>query len=331
MRVRLYHLDGNYNLALMRIAAHHRALGDEVSLVRAGNVGAVEHGFFDEPATRTYASLIFKRTRPLAERLLEIHPEAVVGGTGWAPKTGKKLLELGITTKRLDYSIYPRLTASIGFSQRGCRLRCGFCVVPVEEGDVREENTIADIWRGDPWPRHVVLLDNDFFGQERWRDRIAELRDGAFRVSFTQGINARMIGDEEAQALASVDYRSDDMKTKRLYCAWDNHKDGDRLFRGLHALERAGVKPDEIMVYMLIGWNDDPEDREHRRRELRAFGARPYPMPFQRTRELVGFQRWVIGAYDKRFSWAAWEAAGYRPERLGLPAQREQLSLFGAP
>lgn len=35
-----------------------------------------------------------------------------------------------------------------------------------------------------------------------------------------------------------------------------------------------------------------------------------------RTRELVGFQRWIIGAYDKRVPWAAWEAAGYSPRRL---------------
>ena len=39
-------------------------------------------------------------------------------------------------------------------------------------------------------------------------------------------------------------------------------------------------------------------------------------LPFVRNRELVGFQRWVIGAYDKRFSWAQWEAAKYRPENL---------------
>jgi hypothetical protein len=49
-----------------------------------------------------------------------------------------------------------------------------------------------------------------------------------------------------------------------------------------------------------------------------GFGCRPYPMPFVRTKELVGFQRWVIGAYDKRFSWEHWQAADYRPEKLHL-------------
>jgi hypothetical protein len=43
-------------------------------------------------------------------------------------------------------------------------------------------------------------------------------------------------------------------------------------------------------------------------------------MPFFRTPELIGFQRWVIGAYDKnpRITWQIWEANGYRPEGLSV-------------
>lgn len=186
------------------------------------------------------------------------------------------------------------------------------------EGDVREEATIADIWRGESWPREVILLDNDFFGQEHWEARILELQAGRFKVSFNQGINARMLTDDAAAAIASVDYRDDGMKVRRVYTAWDNRKDEHRLFRGLDALVKHGVKPDNIMVYILCGyWPGETQmDREHRRARLREFGARPYPMPFVRTPEILGFARWVIGAYDKRFSWSEWEAAGYRPERL---------------
>jgi hypothetical protein len=58
------------------------------------------------------------------------------------------------------------------------------------------------------------------------------------------------------------------------------------------------------------------EDREYRRRRLRDFGARPYPMPYTRTPELIGFQRWVVGAYDKRVPWRDWIAAKYEPRGL---------------
>ena len=87
---------------------------------------------------------------------------------------------------------------SIGFTQRGCRLKCGFCVVPKKEGKNRSVKTIADIWRGDPYPRHLHLLDNDFFGQprEQWQARVDEIIDGKFKVCLNQGINTRMIDDE---------------------------------------------------------------------------------------------------------------------------------------
>ena len=319
MKVVLYQLDGKIpNIALMRLAMHHGSLGHQVELKRAGNRTAIERGLFETEPDLIYASLIFEKTRPLAERLLELHPKAIMGGTGW--DLAVTLEQYGIETKGQDYSIYPRWKQSIGFTQRGCRLKCSFCVVPAKEGAVRQEQTIAEVWRGEGHPRELILLDNDFFGQPEWRERIDELREGNFRVSFNQGINARFLNDESAAAIASVDYRNDGMKTKRIYTAWDNKKDEGRLFRGLELLCKYGVKPAHIMVYILVGYwpGETQEDREIRRVKLREFGAVPYPMPYVRTRELVGFQRWIIGAYDKKISWEDWVRARYRPERLNL-------------
>jgi hypothetical protein len=315
MNVLLLQLDGSIpNIALMRISTHHRLLGDDVEL-RYG--AQFEHGFFDEHYGKVYASAIFVKTMPLVNRLHVVYPEAVVGGTGFDMRVTVE--QHGVQTQALDYSIYPRFRQSIGFTQRGCRLSCPFCVVPTKEGKVRPERTIAEIWRGDPWPRELLLLDNDFFGQPVWRDRIREIRDGGFKVSFNQGINARCLTEEAAEAIASVDYRDDSMKVKRIYTAWDSKGDEGRLFDGLNRLVRYGVKRDEIMVFMLIGYwpGETHEDRDYRRRRLREFGARPYPMPYFRTRELVGFQRWVIGAYDKRVLWDDWFRAKYQPANLG--------------
>ncbi|MGH9762951.1 MAG: hypothetical protein ACREDR_35465, partial [Blastocatellia bacterium] len=213
----------------------------------------------------------------------------------------------------------------IGYTQRGCRLKCSFCGARFE-GKVRPEQGIRTLYRGEPWPRNLHILDNDFFGQENWRDLIGEIREGGFRVCFNQGINVRFLTSETAEAIASVHYSDDDFKRKRIYTAWDNRKDSERVFRGLKLLLSHGVKPDEIMVYVLIGYDHDAEegrgvlveDDFYRWQELRALGCRPYPMPFVRTKQTVGFQRWIVGAYDKRISWQDWEAAHYRPERLGL-------------
>lgn len=320
MKVLLFQLDGKIpNIALMRVAAHHRAQGDDVAFRWTG---APRKELWDS-VDKVYASAIFEKTRPTVQRFREEFPDSVVGGTG--VDVGLTLESIGIDTLRQDYSLYPRWRQSIGFTQRGCRLSCPFCVVPRKEGAWRSEQSIWDIWRGDPWPRELILLDNDFFGHARgddkhavWRKRIAEIREGGFKVSFNQGINARLLSDEAAEAIASIDYRDDSMKVKRIYTAWDNRGDERKLFEGLNSLVKYGVKPDHIMVYMLIGYwpGETMEDCLYRQKKLRDFGCRPYPMPFVRNRELVGFQRWVIGAYDKRFTWEQWEAANYRPDHL---------------
>ena len=43
-------------------------------------------------------------------------------------------------------------------------------------------------------------------------------------------------------------------KYRRLHTAWDNPKDEKRFFKGLDILLDAGIKPREVMVYMLIGY-----------------------------------------------------------------------------
>ena len=316
--VLLLQLDGKLpNLALMRIAYHHRDRGDMVELRRAGNVQALHRHLGEDEPDLVYASTIFERTRTLAEEVQRVYPTAHIGGTGWDIE--RTVASVGVNPDGpIDYTDYPLWKPSLGFTQRGCRLKCSFCVVPRKEGSVRSLMTIPDIWRGDPWPRHILLLDNDFFGNPDWPQRIEELRAGQFKVSFNQGINARMLTDETASAIASVDYRDDGMTVKRIYTAWDNRRDEQRLFRGLEALVRHGVKPDHIMVYMLIGYwpEETSDDREYRRAQLRSFGCRPYPMPYRRDHELVGFQRWVIGAYDKKIPWSEWSQARYEPRNL---------------
>src|SRR5258708_3129950 len=143
MRILIWHLDGTLpNLADMRIAAHHRVLGDQVDFRRVSNGAAlddkawreIEPRFDDLSWDRVYASAIFERTRPLVERLQALYPGCEVGGTGtWS--LGRTLADVGIAEDGpLDYSIYPDFVASIGYTMRGCRFKCEFCVVPRKEG-----------------------------------------------------------------------------------------------------------------------------------------------------------------------------------------------------
>ena len=312
MSVLLLQFDGKLpNLALMRLAAHYNG---DVELRQPRTASDIQPELWDNHDA-VYGSLVFEKSRNLAEYAQYVYPNIILGGTGWDLTTTLEQHDVGAA---VDYSLYPNYQHSIGYTQRGCRFRCPFCIVSEKEGRNKSVATIADVWRGGVNPRNVVLLDNDFFGQPEWRERIGEIREGDFKVSFNQGVNVRTINDETAEALASVKYYDDGFTTRRIYTAWDNPKDEERLMRGLDTLVRYGIKPYQIMVYMLIGYwpGETVADWKHRRKTLRDFGAMPYPMPYIRNKQTVGFQRWIVGAYDKRVPWDKWEAADYNPKKL---------------
>lgn len=304
MNVRLTQIDGALpNLALMRLASWHRAQGDDVTVTRA-----IERDLFEPDYGRVYGSVIFAFSEHRVERFVKAWPGAIVGGTGTI--SNATVDDIVGDHRGVDYSGYPDFTESIGFTQRGCRLKCKFCVVPKKEGKNRSTNTIADIWRGNPHPKKLHLLDNDFFGQQEWRERIAEIRDGGFRFCLSQGINVRLIDDEAAAALASIEYRDTKFSRRTLYTAWDNLGDERVFFRGVDTLERAGVPPTNLMAYMLIGF--DPLETWpriwHRFNRMVERGIKPYPMVYNRRRaDLLCFQRWVVTGLYRIVPWGDYE------------------------
>lgn len=300
MRVLLVHVDGKLpNLALMKLSHWHKSLGDEVSLVR--NLSYLPEESFD----RVYISAIFQQSRKILDRLSTMYPEAILGGTGSENQITVEDV-IGTEYEHYDYSPYKNYPFSLGFTSRGCRLACKFCVVPKKEGRPRSVNTLYDIWRGDPFLRKVCLLDNDFFGQEQWRERVHEIIDGRFQVSFNQGINIRLITEESATWLAKIPYYDDQFKVRRLYTAWDNLKDESIFFRGVDLLEKAGVPPQHILVYMLVGY-DPSETWErifYRFHKMVERGVLPYPMVYNNTNKaLKEFQRWVVRRYYQFVPW----------------------------
>ena len=190
MLVKLIHLDGSLpNLALMKLAHWHSAQGHSVTLTRR-----IQPRLGEPAPDLVYASPIFEKSAKRIAETRAAYPQAVIGGTGTDnPITVEQAIAVP-RYERHDYSAYPTYPWSLGLTQRGCRLSCKFCVVPKKEGKPRFNATIEQIWRPGT-ARNIMLLDNDFFGQpeEHWRARTEELRQGKFKVAFTQGVNIRMI------------------------------------------------------------------------------------------------------------------------------------------
>ena len=326
--IRLVQLDGKLpNLALMKLAHWHRQQGDGVTFTRRVQPSLFEPAAYDI----VYGSAIFDQSMPTVQELIRSYPQAIVGGSGTGEQNLAKTVEqvLGIGEyENYDYSIYPDYPWSIGFTQRGCRLKCPFCLVPRKEGNPIGVNSIEQIWRPGS-ARNIILLDNDFFGQPRhlWKERIRELEEGGFKVSFNQGVNVRLVNDEAAEALASLRYYDHKFTRRRLYTAWDNIGQEKVFFRGLERLERAGIPARHLMVYMLTGFDpgETMADVQKRYQKLRDAGCMPFPMVYQqdlsaldpndpgekeeirkaqeRFQERKRFQRWVIRRYDQVVPW----------------------------
>lgn len=314
-RIRICHIDGKLpNLALMSLSAFLKSEGHEVTFTRS----VTRH--LDEPEyDQVYASAIFTKSAPLVEELRRWWPDAIVGGT-WQNLRGEngedlnpKLSDIVPTQfTDLDYSAYPDFTASLGFLSRGCRFRCGFCVVPSKEGRPNTFSPVHQIWRGPGHPKTLHILDNDFFGSPQWEQRLSEVRDGGFRICLNQGINLRIISDRQAAALATVEYRNDAFTRRMLYTAFDSLEDHRVFFRGVDRLAEHGIPSSHLMSYMLVGY----EKGETWERIWTRFNAmterkiKPYVMLHDDAKsredggeaptwkELKALQRWVnMGLY----------------------------------
>lgn len=294
MKVALYDVDSKIpNLALMKLARHHRERGDDVEMFFPLATSSYD---------RIYASKIFKYTDgPYLDP-----SQMQIGGTG----SGSTVtLPDDIEALQPDYSLY-NYPHNIGFTMRGCRFRCKFCVVPQKEGAPYENNTIEEIWiqRDSDF---IMLLDNDFFGNPVWADRIAEMRKYDLRISFSQGLNIRIITDEQAEALASVKFRNQSGEAKLVHFAWDQWGKGTEklIDEGFARVVGAGIKPYQMTFFVLIGWNTDEQKDMYRINKLHGMGCHVFVMPYYRKDP---YQK-AVARWNNRHVWRSvpWKDYSY--------------------
>ena len=286
------------NLALMKLSRYHKERGDKVEL------------FFPLAAhtyNKVYVSKIFK----YSEMPHYVDPTQMeVGGTGVDLKVS---LPPEVERLQPDYSLY-RYPHNIGFTMRGCRFRCKFCVVPEKEGQPVENNSIEDIWiqKGSDF---VVLLDNDFFGNPAWADRITEIQKRDLKVSFSQGLNIRIITDEQAKALASVQFRNLSGKKKQVHFAWDQWGKGTEklIDEGFERVTLAGVKPYQMAFFVLVGWNTNEEQDLYRINKLHGMGCDVFVMPYNRSDPYQkALSRWNNRHIWRSVNWRDYRYGGWR-------------------
>lgn len=243
------------NLVLMKLSAYHKALGDEVFF---------NSPLFCEPSI-TYASCVFTWN---AKRKNGLYPDAIVGGSGIDLKA-----ELPPEVEHImpDYSLYPNIDFSLGFTSRGCIRRCPWCIVPEKEGTIKPWARIYEFWNRRH--RKITLLDNNLLASLNWRQTMEDLIAEALEVDFNQGLDIRLVNEETVDYLKRV-------KTRKLRFAFDDVAYEKAFRRGIELLLESGIGSRNLEIYVLYGFGDDDTDVE-RMVILHSYNVDVFPMLYK--------------------------------------------------
>lgn len=294
MKALLIQVDGTWpNLALMKISRACKLLGYTVALIQ---MHGPTLGLIPFEPDWVYVSCVFSENKGYAHRLKEIFSKnhkvqgVQIGGPGTGTRT---TLPDHMEHLMPDYDLYG-IHYSIGFTSRGCFRKCPWCLVPKLEGRIRDHAPITEFWHPDH--KQLILLDNNFLASPKWRDNLAFIHDHALLVNFSQGLDIRLINDDNAELLSTVRFRSPSFKSRYLYFAFDTPDIEDQVRRGVAILGHHGVKPFRLMFYMLCGYNTTHEEDLYRFNVLRELGCDMYIMRYNNRHDdpwLNHFTRWV--------------------------------------
>ena len=279
VKVKLINVDSKIpNLALMKIAAYHKQLGDAV-------------GFDIENPDAVYISCIFTKNADRARGIATYYPNARIylGGSG-VDITAK--LPDEIERIRPDYTLYPEMNYSLGYTTRGCIRRCPFCIVPQKEGRLTRWQHIQEFH--DPKHKKVTVLDNNVYADTDWFfENTDYVIENNLKFNAVQGMDIRILTEEIAQRLGEIRWHGE------LHFAFDNMRDEAHVIRGLELLKNAGIHTrQKVIFYVLTGFNTTFDEDIYRVNLLKEHGANAFVMqysPTPQTQRLANYanRRWL--------------------------------------
>lgn len=271
------------NLALMKISAYHKAMGDVV-------------GFNVEDPDKVYCSIIFKKNRHMADGLRFLYPNADIdiGGSGYDLK---KTLPEYIESMTPDYSIYPDNKSYYGFTSRGCIRHCPFCIVHDKEGGFRRifgdvDSALRSIM-GNHELTEMTFLDNNILADRDWFIELCNTLHSRFpkmKVDFNQGLDIRLIDDESAKALSKL------RPITKWKFAFDMMSYKDKVTKGIEILNRYIKVRSMVLFYVYVDGDYQIPDAVARCRILKENGATAYAMlnlDVEHTKRMKTFKRWT--------------------------------------
>ena len=319
MRIGLIDVDGHNfpNLALMKLSAWHKSIGDDVEWYNIFNQ-------YD----RVYLSKVFSDT-PDYRMVINNASEIIRGGTGYAihgaggehyQSGDDKPLPFEVEHIYPDYGLYGITDTAYGFLSRGCPRGCDFCIVAKKEG--RCSVKVADLsefWNGQ---KKIVLCDPNILACKDWKDLLLQLIESKAEIDLNQGLDARMLTEEKCEYIERL-------KIREIHFAWDRYDDKDKILPKLKMFSDVCTKKPHqhnAIVYVLVNHASTIDQDLERIYTLRDMGYWAYVMVYDKAhadRVYHDMQRWC----NNRFVFARCPRFEDYNKNVNVKDER-QMSIF---
>ena len=148
----------------------------------------------------------------------------------------------------------------------GCTRSCPFCAVPKIEGSLLEMTA---------WMNRPIIIDNNLLAcTRRHFDLVMDGLKAWPWCDFNQGLDARLLKAHHADRLA-------ELNNPLIRLSFDHVQYESDFMRSFQLLRKAGIPKSQIRVYVLIGFDDTPEDALYRLQLVRSLGVKSSPMRYQ--------------------------------------------------
>lgn len=258
MKIGLIDVDysGFCNLALMKISAWHKSIGDEVE-------------WYSQLCNydKVYMAKVFSFTPDYGYYVNA--PNVEKGGTGYDLK---KTLPDYIDRLQPDYSIYPSIDnkTAYGFLTRGCPNHCKWCIVPKKEGDIKPYMDVEEIAINGR--NNLILMDNNILASDYGLKQIEKIARLKLKSDFNQGLDARLVTEDIAKLLAKVKW------IKRIRFGCDTPGQIEEVEKAIALINKYGYKGEYFLYCILMDFDESFKRVNHWRSNKKII---PHCQPFR--------------------------------------------------
>jgi hypothetical protein len=180
----------------------------------------------------------------------------------------------------------------------GCIRKCGFCSVPMVEGQRALEQFGQRQVPLTDWLDAPIICDNNLLANPvEHFDRVMDRLEKWPWSDFNQGTDARLLTEHHAERIARLENHI-------MRLALDSMDYADQWQHAAEMLFRAGVPKRAIRTYCLMGFGTSPEESWKTCEFIESFGIKPLPMWFH---ELNGLERNIVTPRQEALGWNDYE------------------------